>query len=106
MSQGNVIKNICFEALDGDCARLMIKLRHEEITKKEFFTAILSAYLNDDPAFMEFIKKYKQSKGYPKWKQEILDREIEEGKELENTFALNKDEVDDIYDILEEEMGL
>jgi hypothetical protein len=104
--QGAVPCKVCFETIDGDYARLMIKLRHEELTKKEFFIAIIKGFLEDEPNLKEFLKAYRKSKGYAQWKEEVLDKEIEDGKIEMRKFGLDKDEIDDIYDLFDDEAGL
>jgi hypothetical protein len=104
--KGLVPCQVCFESIDGDYARLMIKLRHEELTKKEFFLAIIKGFLEDEPNLKEFLKAYRKSKGYAMWKEEVLDKEIEDGKIEMRKFGLDKDEIDDIYDLFDDEAGL
>jgi hypothetical protein len=104
--QGAKPCQVCFETIDGEYARLMIKLRHEELTKKEFFIAIINGFLEDEPNLKEFLKAYRKSKGYAQWKEEVLDKEIEDGKIEMRKFGLDKDEIDDIYDLFDDEAGL
>jgi hypothetical protein len=107
--QGAKPCQVCFETVDGDYARLMIKLRHEELTKKEFFIAIIKGFLEDEPNLKQFLKAYRKTKGYAQWKEEVLDKEIEDGKIEMRKFGLDKDEVQDLYDIFDledEEAGL
>jgi hypothetical protein len=104
--QGAKPCQVCFETIDGDYARLMIKLRHEELTKKEFFIAIIKGFLEDEPNLKQFLKAYRKTKGYAQWKEEVLDKEIEDGKIEMRKFGLDKDEIDDIYDLFDEEGGL
>jgi hypothetical protein len=107
--QGAVPCKVCFETVDGEYARLMIKLRHEEMTKKEFFIAVINAFLEDEPNMRAFLKAYRKSKGYAQWKEEVLDREIEEGKIEMEKFGLDDSEIEDLYDIFDmqdEEGGL
>ena len=59
----------------------------EELTKKEFFIAIIKGFLEDEPNLKEFIKGYRKSKGYAMWKEEVLDKEIEEGGKDMEGFA-------------------
>ena len=104
--QGAVNCQVCFETVDGDYARLMIKLRNEEMTKKEFFVAIIRGFLEDEPNLRAFLKQHRKTKGYAQWKEEVLDKEIEDGKIEMRKFGLDKDEIDDIYDLFDEEGGL
>ena len=105
-NQGDTRCQVCFETVDGDYARLMIKLRHEEMTKKEFFIAIIKGFLEDEPNLKTFLKAYRKTKGYAKWKEEVLDKEIEDGKVEMRKFGLDKEEIDDIYDLFDDEAGL
>jgi hypothetical protein len=87
----------------------MIKLRNEELTKKEFFIAIIKGFLDDEPNLRLFLKAYRKSKGYAIWKEEVLDKEIEDAKIEMRKFGLEKDEIEDMYDMFdieEEEAGL
>jgi len=107
--QGAKPCQICFESVDGEYARLMVKLRHEELTKKEFFIAIIKAFLEDEPNIRAFLKEYRKSKGYAMWKEEVLDKEIEDGKLEMQKFGLDDSEINDLYDIFDlpdEEGGL
>jgi hypothetical protein len=103
---GLVPCQVCFETIDGEYARLMIKLRHEELTKKEFFIAIIKGFLEDEPNLKQFLKTYRKSKGYAQWKEEVLDNEVEDGKVELRKFNLDPDEVQDLYDLFDEEGGL
>lgn len=95
------------ETVDGEYARLLIKLRHEELTRKEFFTSIITAFLDDEPNIRAFLKAYRKSKGYAQWKEEVLDNEVEDGKIEMQKFGLDDKEIDDLYDIfdLEDQEG-
>lgn len=107
---GSLRCTICFDAVTGTHAKLMIKLRHHELTKREFFNAVVNAFLNDEDHFKQFIKEYQSRNGYAKRKQFVLEEEIKDGKETMERFGLlDDDERDDLYNIFDlpdEEAGL
>ena len=41
-----------FEEADSTYAKLLIKLKHEGVTKREFFRGVVGAFLEDNPSFM------------------------------------------------------
>jgi hypothetical protein len=101
--KGQVPYRLTFDTCDGDYARLIIKLRNEEMTKKEFFNTIIKAYIDDEPNVRAFLKQYRKSQGYAQWKEELLDREIEQGKIEMEKFGLDDGEIKDLYDIFDME---
>lgn len=104
--QGKMTFMVSFETVDDLYARLMIKLRNEEMTKREFFTGIINAYLQDEKNIREFLREYRKGKGYAKWKEELLDKEAEDAKVEMRKFGLDQEEIDDIYDLFDDEAGL
>lgn len=105
-NEGHRPCTVCFETYDGEYARLMIKLRHEEMKKKEFFLAIINGFLNDDPDLRVFLKRHRKAKGYGARKESILDKEIKAANLDIHTYHLDDSEIDDLYDIMDEEAGL
>jgi hypothetical protein len=98
---------IGFEDEDTTYAKLLIKLKHEGITKRQFFRGVVASFLQDDPAFLDYIVEFKKRKNlYVKSKQKVLDKERSVSESTEKKFGLSEEDVEDIFDILEEEMGL
>lgn len=98
---------ISFEDKDGTYARLIVKLRHEGLTKAEFYRALTLAWIEDNPLLDEFILGYKKQKEYfRKNKQKILSKEREKTEEIKKRFGLNPEEIEDMFDIIEEELDL
>lgn len=92
---------------DGEHAKLIVKLKHESFTKAHFFRAVIRGYINDDVNLQKYLDEYRSSmKRYSKTKQKVLDREKEESKAIEKKFGLNEDEIEDMYDLFDEETGL
>jgi len=104
---GRELRIISFEDKDGSYAKLLIKLRHEGLTRAEFYRTVTRGFIQDDELLDEFILEYKKKKDtFRKARQKILNNERKEAGELVSQFRLDPDEIQDIFDILEEEMGL
>jgi len=98
---------IGFEDKDSTYANLLIKLKHEGITKREFFRGVVSSFLEEDPLFMEYILSFKKRKNlYTMTRQKILDKERELLYNKEKQFGLSKDEIEDLFDMFDEELGI
>jgi len=98
---------IGFEDEDTTYAKLLIKLKHEGITKRQFFRGVVASFLEDDPSFIEYIIEFKKRKNlYVKSKQKILDKERKMSHNVGKKFRLSNDEIEDMFDMFEEEMDL
>lgn len=98
---------ISFEDKDGTLARLIIKLRHEGLSRAEFYRALTLGWIEDNPLLDDFIRSYKEQKEtFRKSRQKTLDKERERTKETNLKFGLDPDEIEDMFDIIEEEMDL
>jgi hypothetical protein len=96
-------KRISFMDTDKRNAEMIIRLKHDGITKTKFFRAILTGYLGKDPEIISFIEKYKETSLQPSRQRSIVKGSLEGGKENSKKFGLGEDELDDIFDILEKE---
>lgn len=104
---GKERKYIYFEDKDGNLVQMLIKLRHEGLSRAEFFRAVMQAFIEDDPHIDSFILQYKKKKKYfRKNRQKILDKERSKTQEVVEHFGLDSSEIDNLFDIMEEEMGL
>lgn len=98
---------IGFEDEDSTYAKLMIKLKHEGVTKRQFFRGVVSSFLEDDPAFISYFIELKKKKNlFTKSKQKLLDKERQMSDNTKKQFRLSDDEIEDLFDMLEEEMDL
>ena len=86
-------------------AELKARLKYDEIPMTKFIRSYVLAYLENDPLVLDFIKKFKEKNSIQnKIKREVAIKNINKGKELKSVFNLEQDEVDDIYDILENDI--
>jgi len=97
-------KQVCFEDFDKKHADLKIRLHYDGLYQNEFFRLMMRKYIDKDENMMKIIDEYKEQKG----NQSIVNRKkskqlIDEGRKLEKKLALNSNEVESIFDLLEKE---
>jgi len=97
-------KQVCFEDFDKKHADLKIRLHYDGLYQNEFFRLMMRKYINKDENMMRIIDEYKEKKG----NQSMLNRKkskqvIEDGRRQEKQFALDSNEIESIFDLLEEE---
>jgi len=83
---------------------LRVRLRYDGLNQSEFFRAMITGYLEKDELIMEYMDRYKKKyEKQGKRKREKSKNLIVAGKELEKQFALNSDDIENIFDIIAEE---
>jgi len=97
-------KQVCFEDFDKNHADLKIRLHYDGLYQNEFFRLMMKKYINKDENMIKIIDEYKDQKG----NQSKLNRKkskqlIQKGREVEEQFALNPDEIESMFDLLEKE---
>lgn len=83
-------------------ADFVIKINHESIPFRRFFRLMVEGYMADDKRILSYLEEALLATR-PKYQTKIINREKEEAKKVEKQFGLDPSEIDDIYDILEEE---
>lgn len=95
-------RNITINIPDRVYMDLLIKLRNEGISWKRFFAFLIEGFIEDDPGMMEYMDT-KIADRRTKQRTKVLKKERKMIEETISVFGLDKTEIDDIYDILEEE---
>jgi len=97
---GKNTKKIVFTDTDHRHAQLLIRLKHDGMKQSEFFRAIVGGYIEGDERLQNYIDEVstlsKKRKGVSKTLRA-------RGKSLVNDLGLNDGEIENIFDILEEE---
>ena len=102
MSYGKTGKKVLFYDTDKRHADLKIRLQYDGLGQSEFFRAIVTGYLENDPLIAEYVTIYKEENGsQSKRQQAVVKKEIEEERRLSKVFA--NDEIENIFDIIEKE---
>ena len=102
---GKPLKEIKFRVIDDDHARLLIRLRHNNISMAHFFRAIIDGVIEGDDRIIDFLETYViehklLSKGRVTRSQTLRKK----GKETVEDFGLLDDaEKENIFDLIAEE---
>ena len=97
---GNLNKRIVFTENDNRHAQFMMKLREIGITQSKFFRLIITGFINDDNRLFEFIM---ENGGQSKRKIKKINRLRNKGKQLMHDLAFDDGEIENIFDLIEEE---
>ena len=85
-------------------ADLKIRLQLDGFTQSHFFRALITGYLGKDENILRYLDDYKEkhkTQGISKRKQ--IKKGIKAYKDTQEKFALDENEVEDIFDIIAEE---
>ena len=97
-------KQVCFEDFDKNHADLKIRLHYDGLYQNEFFRLMMRKYINKDENMMKIIDEYKEEKNnQSKLNRKKSKKLIKSCRNVENKFALNSDNIEDIFDLLEKE---
>lgn len=83
---------------------MKVRLIYDGLYQTDFMFAVITAYLEEDPRMISIIQDYQAKAGIFGTKQRKKMR-LDQKKALENMeiFALDQAEINEIFDILEEE---
>lgn len=97
-------KRISFMDTDKRNAELLVRLKHDGLTKTKFFRALLTGYLERDPHIVDFINQIKDSENLQSKSRSKKIKQLEEaGKQSKTKFGLNQGDIENIFDMLEKE---
>ncbi len=103
---GTMKKKVVFYDSDKRYADLKIRLQHDNISQANFFRSILTGYLSQDPDILNFvdkIKKRKDKKPASKKRNKEIKELIKVGSDRAEKILLDENEIENIFDILENE---
>lgn len=104
MDYGKKDKRISFVDTDKRNAEMIIRLKHDGLTKTKFFRAILTGYLERDAAIIDFIDRIKEEENLQSKNKIKKIKQLEkEGKNTKTKFGLDKGDIENIFDMLEKE---
>ena len=96
----NLDKKIMFSDNGHRHAKLVIRLKTDGLTQAKFFRHIVTGYIEDDERIVSYVDSFKpQSKARKKKSQKLRIS----GDQKMGDFALSDGEVENIFDILEQE---
>mgnify|MGYP003650872671 CR=1 FL=1 len=85
---------------------LKIRLYYDQIkTQSEFFRYCIESYLANDSLFMAFLDEYKINNKVQAKRRVLKSKKLrEKGEKLMEELALTSDDIQNIFDILEEDL--
>ena len=102
---GHGLKRILFEETDHQHAKLIIRLRHNSISQSDFFRAIVNGFINGDERICSFIEDHAADQKLLNSARIAKSRSLQKiGRQNLRDFALSEEDVENIYDIIENEM--
>jgi len=97
------VKRVIMNLTDREHADLLLKVREENLTQTGLMRFLLYSYLTDEPNVRKAVDKHiEEQRLVKRTKKEKHTRSVLKGKEVEKTFNLNNDDVDELYDLIEE----
>ena len=95
---------IQFPSLEELHANLVIKLNFDDMTKFFFFNELIKGYVSEDADLIPFIQKIKEKSMLSKKFRLKKSSDIrKKEKEMIAKFGLDKNDIEDIFDIIEKE---
>ena len=97
-------KKLMFYDSDHRQAALKIRCQYDGITQSQFFRMMITGYIESDSDIVSYIDSFKErNKIQGKKKRAYIEKMHSQRSETEKKFSLNEKEIQNIYDILEEE---
>jgi len=97
-------KKIVFYDSDKRHADLKIRLQYDGLTQSAFFRGMISGYLKQDEDIVNFVNKLKdENNSQSASKRNRIKKMSNARQETIDKFALKGEEIESIFDILEEE---
>jgi hypothetical protein len=95
-------KKLTFSIDADDHARMRVKLQYDRMSQSMFFNALVKAYLEEHPN-LKSIMDENTTKFADKKTLKQRSKDTKENNETIVDYGLNKEEISNIFDILEKE---
>ena len=97
-------KKVIYYEVPKKHADLKIRWQYDGLGQTEFFCLLTTAYLQQDERILSIINEYKKENSiHNNAKREKTQKLYEKKKQIESKFALKGEEIESIFDILEQE---
>ena len=97
---GILTKQIVFTENDHRHAQLVLKLKHDGLKQSQFFRSLITAYLAGDDRIQSYVDEISSLSKERKTKSKKLRSD---GQQKINDFGFTDGEIDNIFDLIEEE---
>jgi hypothetical protein len=97
-------KQLCFTCTNKSHADLKIRLAYDGLSQGALFRVFMLGYIQQDENIMNFIDSFKEKYGIQRVRHiEKSKRLRSKGVKTAGDFALNPDELEDIFDLIAQE---
>jgi hypothetical protein len=104
MIYGQELKKIVFEESDKRHGDLKIRLHADDLKQGEFFSLMISGYIERDERIVNFVEEYKENNDIQSKEKRAKSKKLyDQSGEVKDKFALNEGEIKSIFDLLEKE---
>ena len=104
MDKKDKSKRIVFESTTNKHAQLKVRLQYDSMTQAEFFRCLIEGYLNKDERLLEYLQEYRIDNGKDsKRNASYRKKDNKKAEDLLNKFGIKDNELENIFDIIEEE---
>lgn len=95
-------KGILFYEKISNSVELLVRLKNDKLNGSKFFRAVIQAYLNNDELFMAwYYNDVVKIQKTPKNRLEKRKQLFKEGEQLASDYYLNDEDIENIFDIIE-----
>jgi hypothetical protein len=102
MKYGKTRKKVTFQETDKRHADLKIRLYQDGIKQQQFFSLLITGYLEKDPDLMQFIFNLKEKlKIQTKGKRKVVKKLYKKGLDNMEKVGLTCNEKELLYDLIE-----
>ena len=100
INYGKLTKRIVFTENDHRHAQLVLKLKHDGLRQSDFFRSLVTAYIAGDERIQSYVDEISTLSKERKAKSKKLRTK---GQETVKDFGLTDGEIENIFDLIEEE---
>jgi hypothetical protein len=95
---------ISFEINKEDMVRFKIRLVDDHLTMSDFFRGVIKQYVENCDEILDVVDEIKKEKNVGVVNtRKLLEKEKKKEDSVRNKFGIKKSEIENIFDILEEE---
>ena len=105
MSSKEPAAKISFYDTERRKVDLKIKLHYDGLTQADFFRGIVTAYIEEEENLYAWLSKFKNANSKIKNSntRAQAERSDQEAKQITKKFGITEEEIEDMFDLLEEE---
>lgn len=97
-------KRVIIKVPGTNHAEFKIRLNYDSLTQTAFFRAMMEGYISQDSSIVDYIERYKEDTGkQSRHRKKVVQKNIQDKKSTSRSFAIDADELSDLYDLVEKE---